>query len=235
MILYRSLVVTIVKSALKLSDYRNLAHRELSIVLSTIDTALTDSFVALSQNCGKMILAPSCLSIRPSARNNWTHTKRVFVKFDISVFFWNASKKVKFHYNLTRITGTSHEYLSTFFFIISRSVLHRMRNVSDKIRREYRNTQFVFSHFFFLKNRAVYGIMWKIAVQPDMPHGNIIRRMRIACWKIKTQTYTQNMYVVFIASPQQEWLPKAFQCYAYTHIVCLVYDREGGRLLRGTS
>jgi len=68
-----------------------------------------------------------------------------------------------------------------------------------------------------------------------MQHDNIIWRVRIACWKIKTQTCTQNMYVVFIAFPQQVWLSKALQCYAYTYIVCLVYNREGGRLLRGTS
>ena len=32
---------------------------------------------------------------------------------------------------------------------------------------------FVFSNFFFLENRAVYEIMWKNAVQPDMPHDNM--------------------------------------------------------------
>jgi hypothetical protein len=42
-------------------------------------------------------------------------------------------------------------------FIISRSILLRMRNVSDKIFRENRNTHFMFKHFFL--NRAVYDIM----------------------------------------------------------------------------
>jgi len=42
------------------------------------------------------------------------------------------------------------------FFIISRSVLLRMRNdVSDKSRRENQNTHFMFSNFFF-KYHAVY-------------------------------------------------------------------------------
>ena len=103
--------------------------------------------MALSQNCEKLILASSRLSIRPSTWKNSASTRRVFVKFDISLFFWNVSRKVKFHYNLTRITGTSHEFLSTFF-IISRSVIRRIRNVSDKSCREYHNTHFVFSIFF---------------------------------------------------------------------------------------
>ena len=46
------------------------------------------------------------------------------------------------------------------FFIVSRSVLLRMRNVSDKSCTENRNTHFVFSSFFF-ENRAVYEIMWE--------------------------------------------------------------------------
>ena len=49
------------------------------------------------------------------------------------------------------------------FMVISRSVLPRMRNVSDKSCRENR---FRFSIFFF-ENRAVYEILWKYIVQPD--------------------------------------------------------------------
>jgi len=51
------------------------------------------------------------------------------MKFYILVFFQNVSKKFKINYNLTRITGTLHEYRCTFM-IISRSVLLRMGNVS---------------------------------------------------------------------------------------------------------
>ena len=45
--------------------------------------------------------------------------------------------------------------------ITSRSVLLRMRNVSDKNCRENQNTHFTFSNFFFPENHAVYEIMWK--------------------------------------------------------------------------
>jgi hypothetical protein len=41
------------------------------------------------------------------------------------------------------------------FFIISRSFVLRMRNISDKIYRENQNTHFVSSKVFF-ENRAIY-------------------------------------------------------------------------------
>jgi hypothetical protein len=46
------------------------------------------------------------------------------------VFFENLSRKFRFHENVTRITSTVLEDQYTFL-IISRSVLLRMRNVSD--------------------------------------------------------------------------------------------------------
>ena len=52
-------------------------------------------------------------------------------------------------------------YLKTniHFFIISRSFILRMKNVSDKSCREKQKTNFVFSNFLFSENRSVYEIM----------------------------------------------------------------------------
>ena len=73
--------------------------------------------------------------------------------------------------------------------IISRSFLHRMRNVSDKNFTENQNTHFVFSNVPF-DNRAVYEIMWKNIVERGRPQLTIWR-MRIACWTRKaTNTHT---------------------------------------------
>jgi len=59
--------------------------------------------------------------------------------------------------------GTLREDHYRFFFIISRSLLIRMRNVSDKSYRENQNTHFVFSNFFPpLENRVVYGKRCKL-------------------------------------------------------------------------
>ena len=55
---------------------------------------------------------------------------------------------------------------STHFFVISRLVLLRMKNVVDKICRENRNTHFMFSNFFFSKILR-YLTAWKNIVEPD--------------------------------------------------------------------
>jgi hypothetical protein len=65
-----------------------------------------------------------------------------FMKLNICVFFENISRKCKFRLNLTRITGTLHEDLC-IFMIISRRILLRVRNVSEKSCRENQNTFYV--------------------------------------------------------------------------------------------
>ena len=72
------------------------------------------SLQARSQNWEKRLVASSCLSVRPSARNNTAPTGRIFVEFNIWAFCVNQSKKIKFHKNLTRITVTLHKDLCTF-------------------------------------------------------------------------------------------------------------------------
>jgi hypothetical protein len=57
------------------------------------------------------------VSVRPSASNISAPTGHIFMKFDISIFFENLSRKVKFHWSLTRITDTLHENQYTFFYI----------------------------------------------------------------------------------------------------------------------
>jgi hypothetical protein len=78
---------------------------------------------------------------------------------------------------------------------VSRSVLLRMRNVSDKICTENQNTHFMFNNFF-PENLAVYEIMWKNTLEPDSPQMTI-RRTRIACWIAKA-TDTHSEYVILL-------------------------------------
>ena len=56
-----------------------------------------DLFQAPSQSCEKLLLTSSSLAVRPSACNNAALTGRIFMKFDIWVFFKNLSRKFKFH------------------------------------------------------------------------------------------------------------------------------------------
>ena len=86
-------------------------------------------------------------SVHPSVRETPSFTGWIFTKFSISIYSENQQRKFKFHENLTTITATLDEDQYTFL-IISRSILFRMRNVSDESCRENQNTHFVFSTFF---------------------------------------------------------------------------------------
>jgi hypothetical protein len=85
-------------------------------------------------------------SVCPSAWKSSVPNERIFGKFDIWIFFENVWRKFKFRYSMTRIRGTLYEYVCTFM-IVSRWILRRMRNVSDKNCRENQNTLIVFKNF----------------------------------------------------------------------------------------
>ena len=101
--------------------------------------------------------------------------------------------------------------------IISRSVLRRMKNVSDKSCRGNQNTHFV--QFFFFKNRAVFGVMGKNIEVPDRLQ-MAVRSMPIARWITKA-TNTNSDYVIFIAFPVQQWLGERTLVLHYACIACL--------------
>jgi len=71
---------------------------------------------------------------------------RVFMKFDIWIFFEYLSRKLKFHSNLARLMGTSHKDYYTL--ITSRSVRLGMRNVSERNCKENQNICFMYENLF---------------------------------------------------------------------------------------
>jgi hypothetical protein len=85
--------------------------------------------------------------------SHWTDFHEILY---LSIFIKSA-EKIQVSLNLTTITGTLHDDLCTFM-IISRWILVRMRNVSDKSCTENQNTHFMFNNIF-PQNRAVYEIM----------------------------------------------------------------------------
>jgi len=125
--------------------------------------------------------------VRLFAWNYSAPTGRIFMKFEIWVFFNNLSRKFKFHYNLARISGTLHGGQYTQL-IISPSNFLGMRNISDNSYRESRNTHFMFNYLFF-ENRVVYQTMWNYIVQSGRRYMTIWR-MSIARW---LQLHTHNM------------------------------------------
>ena len=84
------------------------------------------------------------LSVRPHETIWLTHEG--FSWNFICVFFEFLSTRFRFHYNLTRITGTLRESL-VMFIVASRFILLRMRNFVVKSCRENQNTHFVLSKF----------------------------------------------------------------------------------------
>ena len=161
-----------------------------------------------------------CPSVRiEKLGSQWTNFHEICY---LSTFFSKICREnSNFIKILTIINATLQEHQYTFL-IISRSVLLRMKNVSDKNCRENQNTHFVFSNLFS-KNRPLYEIMCKNIVEPDRLHMTIWH-MRIACW-IPKATYTHSEYVILIAFPLQHWLHEqaSVLCYTYTvYIACLV-------------
>ena len=134
------------------------------------------------------------------------------------------SRKSKFHYKRARKTDTSHgDQCQYTFFIPSRSVLLRMRNVSEKSCRENQNTHFMYYAFFFRKS-CFYEIMWKNIIELDKPQMTIWG-MCIACWLPKA-TNTHSYNVILITFPLQQWLHKQASVLHYVYFACLfVYSR----------
>jgi hypothetical protein len=90
------------------------------------------------------------------------------------------------------MTVTLREDMCTFM-IISRSVLRRMRNVSDKSCRENQNTHFMFNNFFFFrKSCRLWDNVETYGKSGQVTDDNIIGRMRFACRITKaTDTHSQ--------------------------------------------
>ena len=131
---------------------------------------------------------------------------------------------------MTRITDSLHDDQYPFL-VISRSVLLRMRNVSDKICRGNKNTHFMFNNFLF-ENRAAYEIMCKNIVERGRPRITIWR-IRIACWTAKARDI-HSEYVKLLHFLCNSGCTKAPYSYVFTYTVCLVYSNVIQQLFRLT-
>jgi hypothetical protein len=90
--------------------------------------------------------------------------------------------------------------------IISRWMLLRLRNVSDKSCRENQNTHFMFNNSPPPpKSCRLWDNVEKYCTARQVTGDNIIRRMRFACWITKaTDTHSESL--IFTAFPRQQWL-----------------------------
>jgi hypothetical protein len=88
-----------------------------------------------------------CPSVRPAKKQIGSHRKDFHENLYLGIFR-KSVQNILVSLKSGKIKGILHEDRYSIF-IISRSVLLRMRNVSDKSCRENQNTHFVFGDFFF--------------------------------------------------------------------------------------
>jgi hypothetical protein len=95
---------------------------------------------------------------------------------------------------MTRLTCMLHEYQNTFF-ILSHSVILRMKNASDKNCRENQNTHFTFNN---VSSKIVVFTRYKKIMKSRQ--ATWLWHMRITFWTPKS-TYTPSECVILIALP----------------------------------
>jgi len=135
----------------------------MNVVLLVSTTKLFADAFAKLQKC-------VCLSVW----NNSAPTGRIFMKFDVLLFFRKYVEKL--HEN-NRVLYT--KTCVCTYTIISGWILRRTRNLSQEICRENQNKYFMFSIFFNV-NRAVCKIMWKSRAG-QATDDRRIGRMHFAC------------------------------------------------------
>ena len=116
---------------------------------------------------------------------------------------------------------------NTHFLIISRSVLLRMKNVSDRSCRETQNTHFVTNNniFFFLFWKIVpFMRMWKNIVELCKPQMTVWR-MRIAC-RIPKTTNTHSDYAILNAFNCNTVCTNAPQCYVIRTLPVMLFEQH---------
>jgi len=149
------------------------------------------------------------------------------MKFDIWGFFETLWRKFKFRQGLIRIPGTLLRGLCNYV-IISRSVLLRQKNVSDKICRGTQNTILCSINFFPRKlchlwdNLQRYGTARQIAIQyaACALHAGYLRLQKHSC-------------LILFASPRQKWSRERAFNWRYSYIAYLVFLAYSFYLLTG--
>ena len=86
--------------------------------------------------------------------------------------------------------GTLHEDQYAFF-IISRSILLRMRNFSEKSCRENQNTYFVLTNFFLKKSSHLWDTVEKYYIVGQATDDNMTHPLHAAY--LRLQSHAQNM------------------------------------------
>jgi hypothetical protein len=162
------------------------------------------------------VCLPACLPVRPQGTigSHWID----LMKFYVSIFFENLSRKSGFHWNLAMM-GTLYEDVCTLM-VISLWVLLTLRNFSDKSCKENQNTHIMFNKFFSWKWCRVRGNVVKYSRDRLATDDNITRRMRFPCSIINAKD-TPRVCNIYCFSTSTMIRRKVPQPYSATCTACL--------------
>jgi hypothetical protein len=144
-----------------------------------------------------------CLSVYSSVcteqlSSHWTDFHEIWYW----VFLKNLCRKFRLYWNLTRIMDTLHEDLCAFM-IISRWILLRMRNVSDKSCEKIK-ASILCSITFFQKACHLWDNVEKYGRAGQASYDGVIQCTCFLCWVTKA-TDTHSEYVILIDFLWQQW------------------------------
>ena len=140
------------------------------------------------------------------------------MKFYISVFFENLSRKFKFSLK----SDKHNEYFTRrrkyiFLYGIFLTSFQNEKCFRQSLQIKSKHALYI---YFFSKIVPFYEIMWKHFVERGGPQMTIWCT-HFACWMRKA-TNTHSEYVILIAFPLQQWLREHTSTFRYTYIACLV-------------
>jgi hypothetical protein len=156
------------------------------------------------------------LSVCPAVRPQGT------TRLSLGGFSWNLTfeyfrksvEKIKVWFKPDNNNGTLHEDLCTFV-IISRWILLRMGNISNKSCRENQNTHFMFNNFF-RKSFRLWDNVKKYGTARQVTDDNITQRMRFACSITKaTDTLTICNTYCFSTATMVMWTGLSITLYVH--------------------
>ena len=159
-----------------------------------------------------------CLSVWPSAWNNSAPTKRLLEIWHLRIFWKSIEKKIKLHYNLTRMTGTLHDdpckfkFKLKFFgqFFLEWEIFQT--KVVDKIKAH------ILGSILFFKVMPLWDNAEKYGTARQATDGNIARCV-LDTWGYKLTLRIRNTYRFSTASGYSN----APQCYVIRTLPVLKY------------
>jgi len=158
------------------------------------------------------------MSVRPSEWNNSAPSGPIFWKL---IFFLKSVQKVRSSLKFNKNNGYF-TWRPIHIFITSRSILLRMRNISDINCTESQNTCFTFNNL--RKSR----ILWENVVKYCTAGQATDDNMALSHWKLGKCGYIHTLleYVILTVFPLQKWLHERASMLRPTYIACLRNNKK---------